>query len=194
MTFPGGGRPKSVPSRGRHPAVTILTRLCTSLDGCVTSADGLPVQLAFPDWDAGRLGFYELQERCDAVLMGRTTFEPALGAPHWPWGELAVFVLGSHRPEGSPDHVVVDDDPVRLLERLREANHGGDVHLVGGPQTIETYRGLGALDEFRLLVLPMFAGAGRRVTPEVDVEASLEYVGTTAWPTGVVELVYRANS
>ena len=60
----------------------ILTRMCTSLDGCVATADGLPVQLAFPAWDAGALGFYELQERCDAVLMGRTTFEPALGAPH----------------------------------------------------------------------------------------------------------------
>ena len=89
----------------------IVTRMCTSLDGCVSTADGLPVQLAFPAWDAGALGFYELQERCDAVLMGRTTFEPALGAPHWPWGELAVYVLGSHRCAGSPDHVVFDDDP-----------------------------------------------------------------------------------
>jgi dihydrofolate reductase len=173
--------------------MNILTRLCTSLDGCVTTADGLPVQLAFPDWDAGRLGFYDLQSRCDAVLMGRTTFEPALGAPYWPWGELDVFVLGSHRPDGTPDRVVVDDDPLRLLKRLREANQGGDVHLVGGPQTIETYRGLGALDEFRLLVLPMFAGEGRRVTPDVDAKAPLAFVEATPWPTGVVELIYGAN-
>ena len=87
----------------------ILTRMCTSLDGCVTTAEGLPIQLAFPEWDAGALGFYELQERCDAVLMGRTTFEPALGAPFWP-GDLAVYVLSSHRVEGSPDHVVFDAD------------------------------------------------------------------------------------
>ncbi len=70
----------------------IFSRLCTSLDGCVTNADGWP----------GQLGFYEHQARCDAVLMGRTTFEPALGAPHWPRGDLDVFVLGSHRPEGTP--------------------------------------------------------------------------------------------
>jgi hypothetical protein len=60
--------------------VKILTRMCTSLDGFVITADGLPVQLAFPGWDAGALGFYELQAGCDAVLMGRTTFEPALGS------------------------------------------------------------------------------------------------------------------
>ena len=172
----------------------IFSRLCSSLDGCVTTADGWPVQLAFPAWDAGRLGFYEHQARCDAVLMGRTTFEPALGAPHWPWGELDVFVLGSRRPEGTPERVVVDDDPARLLERLRAANRGGDVHLVGGPQTIETFRSLGALDEFRLMMLPMFAGAGRRVTPDVDAAADLSFLEAKPWPTGVVELVYGAGA
>ncbi len=47
----------------------ILTRMCTSLDGHVTTPEGLPVQLAYEGWDADALGFYELQARCDAVLM-----------------------------------------------------------------------------------------------------------------------------
>jgi dihydrofolate reductase len=172
----------------------VFSRLCTSLDGCVTNADGWPVQLAYPDWDAGQLGFYEHQARCDAVLMGRTTFEPALGAPHWPWGDLDVFVLGSRRPDGTPDRVVVDDDPARLLAQLTQANRGGDVHLVGGPSTIETFRRLGALDEFRLMVLPMLAGDGRRVTPDVDAAAPLTFLESKAWPGGVVELVYDAKA
>ena len=171
----------------------ILSRLCTSLDGFIATEDGWPIQLSYPAWDAGLLGFYELQGRCDAVLMGRNTFEPALGAPHWPWGELDVFVLGSGVPDSTPDHVVVDEDPVRLLERLRAANRGGDVHLVGGPRTIETFRSLGALDEFRLMVLPMLAGAGRRVTPDVDPRAAFTFADAKPWPTGVVELIYRAD-
>ena len=76
----------------------ISSRLCTSLDGCVTNADGWPVQLAYPAWDAGQLGFYEHQARCDAVLMGRTTFEPALGAPHWPW----VISMSSSSAHAAP--------------------------------------------------------------------------------------------
>jgi dihydrofolate reductase len=174
--------------------VKIFTRMCTSLDGYVTTADGWPVQLAFPGWDAGALGFYELQGRCDAVLMGRTTFEPALGAQFWPWGDLAVYVVGSHLPEGSPDHVVVDSDPARLLERLRSENTGGDVHLVGGPTTIETYRALGALDEMRLMVLPMLAGGGRQLTPTVGSDTALSFVDARTWPNGVVELTYRVGS
>lgn len=172
----------------------ILTRMCTSLDGFVTTPDGLPVQLSFDGWDAGALGFYELQARCDAVLMGRTTFEPALFAPFWPWGDLAVHVLGSHRPADTPDGIVFDDDPTRLLERLHASNKGGDVHLVGGPKTIETFRALGALDEIHLLELPIFTGTGRRLTPEFRMDTSLTLVEARTWPKGVVELTYGVGS
>src|SRR5919108_6271678 len=119
----------------------IRTRMCISLDGCVTTPDGLPIQLADPAFTPGQsYGFPEFQQSCDAVLMGRTTFEPALGADQWPWPSLDVFVLGLQRPDGTPDDVIVENDPTQLLERFRAANGGGDVHLVGGPRTIETFR------------------------------------------------------
>jgi dihydrofolate reductase len=168
--------------------------MCTSLDGCVTTADGLPIQLAFPAWDAGALGFYEFQERCDAVLMGRTTFEPALGAPFWPWGDLAVYVLGSQRPEASPDHVIFDDDPLTLLERMRGKVGDGDVHLAGGPKTIDAVLALGALTELRLLVLPLLAGDGQRLTPSLRSQIPLTFAEAKSWPHGVTELTYRIDS
>src|SRR3954466_11167606 len=109
--------------------MTVFTRMCTSLDGFVTTPEGLPAQLAFEGWDAGALGFYELQAQCAAVLMGRTTFEPALGAPFWPWGDVPVYVLGSHRPAGTPADVVFGAEPAQLLSRMREVAEGRDVHL-----------------------------------------------------------------
>ena len=105
----------------------IRTRMCMSLDGYVTRPDGWPAQLADPAWSPEAFGFVEFQASCDAVLMGRTTFEPALGADEWPWGDLDVFVLGSRRPAGTPDHVVVESDPARLLEKMRAANRGDRV-------------------------------------------------------------------
>jgi len=173
--------------------MTVFTRMCTSLDGFVTTPDGLPVQLAFDGWDAGALGFYDLQSRCAAVLMGRTTLEPALSAPHWPWGHLPVFVLGSRRPEGTPDQVVVDSDPARLLERMRAETGDGDVHLIGGPTMVETVRSLGALDEVRLLVLPILTGEGRRLTPELDLATGLDLEDVRSWPAGVAELRYSVR-
>jgi dihydrofolate reductase len=74
---------------------------------------------------------------------------------------------------------------------MREASKGGDVHLVGGPQTVETYRALGALDEMRFLVLPIFTGAGRPLTSDVSTHTGLALAAHRDWPSGVVELSYR---
>src|SRR3954451_18554193 len=167
----------------------IRTRLCISRDGYVTTPDGRPVQLADPGFSPDSYGFTEFQQTLDAVLMGRVTFEPALGAERWPWPGLDVFVLGSHRPAGTPDEVVVQGDPLRLLEQIRERNRGGDVHLVGRPRTIETFRGLGALDKLELLVVPLITGDGMRLSPPLSTGATLKLESERPLPNGVVELV-----
>lgn len=170
----------------------IRTRMCISLDGCISRADGMPVQLEDSGWDPEAYGFGELQGACDAVLMGRTTLLPALGGGRWPWPGLDVFVLGSERPEGTPDDVVIESGPARLLERVRDANRGGDVHLVGGPTTIESYRRLGAIDEFGLILLPIVVGEGMRLSPAFHPDGRLDLGSERVLPGGAVELLYGA--
>jgi dihydrofolate reductase len=172
----------------------IRTRMSMSADGYVTTPSGWPAQLADPAFVPGQShGFPEFVAGCEQALMGRTTFEPALAADRWPWPTLDVFVLASQRPPGTPDHVVVESDPAQLLARLREANRGGDVHLVGGSRTIETFRALGALDELGLIVLPLFLGDGMRLTAAVNVDAGLALKSTRPLDGGSVEIVYACE-
>jgi dihydrofolate reductase len=86
--------------------------------------------------------------------------------------------------------VVVDSDPTQLLEKVRAANRGGDVHLIGGPRTIETYSALGALDKLELVVLPLLFGDGMRLTPPLSPDTGLELERERALPGGSVEIVY----
>jgi dihydrofolate reductase len=173
----------------------IRSRMSMSADGYVTTPDGWPALTADPAFVSGRShGIAEFLEGCEAALMGRTTFEPALTNDRWPWPKLNVFALASRRPAGTPDHVVTDSDPVRLLEKLRSSNRGGDVHLVGGPRTIETFRALGALDELQLVVLPLLFGAGMRLTPALNPDAGLTFMRERALPGGSVEIVYACQA
>jgi dihydrofolate reductase len=115
--------------------------------------------------------------------MGRNTFEPALASPRSPWPDLDVFVLGSNvASEGAKAPILADSDPVLLLEKMRADNRGGDVHLVGGPRTIATFRALGALDKLGLLVIPILLGDGMPLTPT-----------ERALPGGSVEIVYACR-
>jgi dihydrofolate reductase len=173
----------------------IRARLSMSADGYVTTPDGWPSLIADPAYVSGEShGIQEFLEGCEQALMGRTTFEPALTHHRWPWPTLDVFVLASQRPPGTPDHVVTNSDPLRLLEKLRAANQGGDVHLVGGPRTIETFRALGALDKLELVVLPLLLGAGMRLTPSLNPDAALTFERERPLPGGSVEIVYVCST
>jgi dihydrofolate reductase len=175
--------------------VQIRARLSISADGYVTTPDGWPAQLADPAFVSGEShGIREFLDGKEAALMGRTTFEPALASDRWPWPNLDVFVLGSRRPPGTPEQVVTDSDPMRLLDTLRAANRGGDVHLVGGPRTIETFRLLGALDKLELVVLPLLLGDGMRLTPSLSPGTGLTFERERALPGGSVEIVYTCHA
>jgi dihydrofolate reductase len=173
----------------------IRARMSMSADGYVTTPSGWPALTADPAFVSGQShGIREFLADCEAALMGRTTFEPALTNERWPWPNLDVFVLAAERPAGTPDHVVTDSDPERLLEKLRAANHGGDVHLVGGPRTIETYRALGALDTLELVVLPILLGGGMRLTPSLSLDTGLAFESERALAGGSVEIVYAVST
>src|SRR6476660_6966287 len=93
----------------------IRARMSMSADGYITTPGGWPALTADPAFVSGeRHGIREFLEGCEAALMGRTTFEPALNNERWPWPALNVFVLASDRPSGQPDYVVVDGDPAQL--------------------------------------------------------------------------------
>jgi hypothetical protein len=74
----------------------IRTRFSISADGYVTTPDGWPALIADPSFVSGQShGFPEFQRSCEAVLMGRTTFEPALANDRWPqdrgrWDRAAI--------------------------------------------------------------------------------------------------------
>ena len=71
---------------------------------------GRPAILAAPDFDHGKTshGIPEFNAGCEAVAMGRTTFDPAVTNPWWPWPDLDVHVLTSRPlPEGDfPSEIV----------------------------------------------------------------------------------------
>jgi dihydrofolate reductase len=73
-----------------------------SADGYVTTPSGWPALAADPAFVSGQShGIREFLEGCEAALMGRVTFEPALTNERWPWPSLDVFVLASRRPPGT---------------------------------------------------------------------------------------------
>lgn len=102
------------------------------------------------------------------------------------------MLTSSPLPAGTPEHVVTARlGPAHLLDQLRSRPSGGDVHLVGRPQTIRTFRELGALDRLELVVLPMLLGEGLPLSPQGAPSVPLTLLrADRTFPGGSAELVY----
>ena len=175
----------------------IKARMGMSLDGYVATTDGTPSLIKADGFVPGRShGYPEFIDGCDTVLMGRQTFLPALGAPQWPWGDMRIFVLTSRPlPAGTPAGVVTSvGGPAGLIQQLRSRGSGGDVHLVGGPRTIQAVHQQGALDSLEVVVLPVLLGDGVPLWPRRAPLPSLALRGKPwIFPDGSVELSYSTG-
>lgn len=174
----------------------IKARMGISIDGFVASPDGMPALIRAENFVSGQShGYPEFIDGCDAVLMGRQTFLPALGAPDWPWSGLQVFVLTSGPlPTGTPDDVVVSrGGPAGLVEQLRSRGSDGDVHLVGGPRTIQAISQVGGLDVLEVVVLPLLLGDGVPLWPAQDASPPKTELDRDprVFEDGSVELTYN---
>jgi dihydrofolate reductase len=173
----------------------IRSRMGVSVDGFVATPDGAPALLAMPGFVPGQThGYPEFIENCDAVVMGRNSFVPALGAPSWPWPGLQVFVLtSSPLPDGTPEDVVPSRGGVAgLVGQLRSRGSDRDVHLVGGVRTIRAFHEAGALDRLEIVVLPVLLGEGVPLSPAGAPPVPLNLLRSgRRFPDGSVELVYE---
>jgi dihydrofolate reductase len=172
----------------------IKSRMGVSADGFVSTPEGVPTLAIMPGFEpAVSHGYPEFIEGCDAVVMGRSTFVPALGSPQWPWAGLQVYVLtSSPLPPETPDHVIARPGPADLAAQLRSRPSGGDVHLVGGPRTIRAFQEIGALDRLELVLLPILLGDGLPLSPQGSPQVPLTLLrADRTFPDGSAELVYR---
>jgi dihydrofolate reductase len=143
----------------------------------------------------------ELLLSCDALIMGRRTYE--VFAPVWPTrsgdpasdhiNSMAKFVVSSTLEDPQWNNTsVISGDPVAEIRRMKEAP-GADIVQYGFGQLSVALLEHGLLDELRLWVYPLFLG---KATPDELLHRNVttrtfELIDTTALENGVVILSYR---
>jgi dihydrofolate reductase len=134
-----------------------------------------------------------------AFVMGRTMFDVGVD----PWGDeppfrAPVFVV-THRPAdsiekaGGTTYHFVTDGPGAALERARREAGDRDVRIEGGADIVRQFLAAGALDEFRLHVVPIVLGGGTRLFD--DSAGPVAFVSTGSIDEGgVAHLTLRPGA
>ncbi len=138
-------------------------------------------------------GFHDFLASVDGVAMGARTYEMIRRFGKWPYGDLPGWVF-ANAPEGPAlPEVQFVSGPVRPVLDQIEGAGVGHLWLVGGGTLARSFVDEGAVDEWRLFVIPIVLGSG---IPLLAGESrgkrtELDFAGERSFENGVVELRYR---
>ena len=181
---------------------SIINSTYVTLDGVIQNPQNWPVSGGFSD-EGGRIQF-ELLERCDALLMGRHTYDGF--APAWssrsgdPFSDrmnaLPKYVVSTTLTDPTWNNTrVVDGDPVKAVRDLKE-QPGMDILQYGFGRLSHALMAAGLLDELRLWVHPFFVGTGSADDGlyRAGSTGRFDLVDSTALDSGIVILSYRSRT
>jgi dihydrofolate reductase len=155
--------------------------------------------------DGGDELIAEWEEKTEAVLLGRKTYEIWAGA--WGvWPEDAEGLQGefTRRYNRVPKYVasttltelgwknshLLGPDVPAAVTKLRDAP-GGEIRVWGSANLIRTLAEHDLVDEYRLLVYPIVLGTGKRLFSEGFPKSQFELADSWALNRGVVVNIYR---
>jgi dihydrofolate reductase len=181
-------------------AMGLLTfGLNVTLDGCYDHREGIADD-ELHDY------FTQLMDAAGAMLWGRVTYELMESA--WPAvarDENAPRAMRewARKLEAKPKYVVsasrrdfpwnntfrVEGDLREAVTQLKEQTPQGV--LVGSPTLSAALERLGLIDEYRLVVHPVFAGHGPTLFQGLEPSRRLELVSTKRLKSGQVAMHYR---
>lgn len=163
--------------------------IATSVDGFIARPDGGLDWLGLVAADGEDYGYTAFFTTVDTLVIGRKTYETALGFDAWPYVGKRVVVL-THEP-ATPQHgeTFAAGEPGPLLARLH-AEGCRRVYVDGGT-VIRDFLAAGAIDELTLSVVPILLGAGIRLFDHGHGEHRLHAAQARTFPSGLVQLTYR---
>ncbi len=168
--------------------------IATSLDGFIARKDGSLDWLISSAHDREDHGYDAFMRDIDAIIMGRGTYEAVLTFDSWPY-EKPVLVLsrqlaGTEPPEALRGRLTFSDlSPSAAMNDLGQ--RGASRVYVDGGQIVQSFLREGLVADIVVSRVPVLIGTGRSLFGTLDRDIKLNHLGTTSFPSGLVQSRYR---
>ncbi len=173
---------------GPPPQCSCSVYIALSVDGYIARPDGGIDWLSVVSVENEDYGYKEFFSSVDTVVIGRRTYDTALGFSEWPYIGKRCVVLTNTSALSRNGEEFASTPPSPLLLRLQaEGSHR--VYIDGGV-VIRDFLAAGAIDDMTLSVIPILLGAGVRLF-ESGAGHSLRLQRAQTFNSGLVQLHYR---
>ncbi|WP_299556179.1 dihydrofolate reductase family protein [Seonamhaeicola sp.] len=146
-----------------------------------------------PNPDQLDMGYYDLMDEVDALVMGKNTFETVLGFDmEWPY-KKHVFVL-SNSLKGIPENLtgkvtLIKGDEKEVLDIIH--NKGYHNLYIDGGKVVQNFLRQDLIDELRLTTIPIVLGDGIPLFDVLPKSLEFEHVKTDLFYNQIVQSHYK---
>ncbi len=165
--------------------------IATTLDGFIARPDGAIDWLSLVQREGEDYGYHAFHDTIDTVVVGRSTYELALGFESWPYTGKRCVVLTSSPREPRHGEEFYSGSVRDLHARL--ASVGAERVYVDGGAVIQQFIHERLLTDLTISVVPVLLGEGIRLFDATGGDVPLELVTAEHFPSGLVQLHYRAT-
>ena len=144
----------------------IILYIATSLDGFIADINGSVDWLPHPkdDVELEAVGYKDLMERIDTILMGSRSYKQILSFGDWGWPDKHTYVFTSGQFETDKPYIsITHDRPLEFMASLKEGKSDKDIWLLGGAELAKSFAQEGLIDEIILTIVPQTLGTGIRL-------------------------------
>ena len=168
--------------------------IAISLDGYIADKNGGVDWLeSIPNPDKLDMGYVDLIDRIDALIMGRKTFEKVCSFDcDWPYSK-PVFVL-SNSMKSIPEGYEGKAEPIKgpLSKVIAAIHKKGHKHLyIDGGVTVQSFLKEDLIDEMIITVIPTLLGGGIPLFGQLPEPMDVEHVRTEVFLNAIVQNHYR---
>jgi dihydrofolate reductase len=133
-------------------------------------------------------GFADFFASVDALVIGRNTYETALGFPEWPYAGKRCIVLTHRETPSVHGEQFFAGAPAALVEQL--ALSGAQRLYVDGGAVIRSFLAGNLIDDMTLSIIPVLLGQGISLFGAEVPEQRLTLQKSQAFASGLVQLTY----
>lgn len=166
--------------------------IATSLDGFIARPNGTFDFLSIVEQPDEDYGFADFFATVDALVIGRHTYETALGFPEWPYAGKRCIVLTHRETPSQHGEQFFAGAASALVEQL--ALGGAQRLYVDGGQVIRDFLVADLIDDLTLSIVPVLLGSGIRLFGEEVPEQRLQLASSQSYPSGLVQLRYERHA
>jgi dihydrofolate reductase len=163
--------------------------IASSLDGFIARPDGAIDWLSIVETPGEDYGYARFFAGVDALILGRRTYDTALGFSAWPYDGKRCVVFTHDPPPGRHGESFHAGPAAPLLAQLHEA--GVRRAYVDGGALIRSFLREDLIDDITLSIVPVLLGGGIRLFDTSVPELRLRLTDSRAFASGLVQVRYE---